>query len=77
MKEKTLLEMKKKVDALTNVMQHVFTELGNLKDLSVGTLETLKLMDGYTEAIEVLKTNMAEQAEKEKEKKKELDLDIN
>jgi hypothetical protein len=43
----------------------------------VGTLETLKLMDGYTEAIEVLKTNMAEQAEKEKEKKKELDLDIN
>lgn len=77
MKEKTLLEMKKKVDALTNVIQHVFNELGNLKDLSVGTLETLKLMDGYTEAIEVLKTNMAEQAEKEKEKKKELDLDIN
>ena len=34
-------------------------------------------MDGYTEAIEVLKTNMAEQAKKEKEKKKELDLDIN
>jgi len=75
MKEKTLLEMKKKVDALTNVMRQVFNELGNLKDLSVGTLETLKLMDGYTEAIEVLKTNMAEQAEKEK--KKELDLDIN
>ena len=73
MKEQTLLEMKKKVDALTNVMRQVFNELGNLKDLSVGTLETLKLMDGYTEAIEVLKTNMAEQAEKEKE----LDLDTN
>ena len=73
MKDKTLLEMKKKVDALTNVMRQVFNELGNLKDLSVGTLETLKLMDGYTEAIEVLKTNMAEQAEKEKE----LDLDTN
>ena len=73
MKEQTLLEMKKKVDALTNVMRQVFNELGNLKDLSVGTLETLKLMDGYTEAIEVLKTNMAEQAKKEKE----LDLDTN
>ena len=77
MKEKTLLEMKKKVDALTNVMQHVFTELGNLKDLSVGTLETLKLMDGYTEAIEALKTTMVEQTKKEKQKDKELDLDIN
>jgi hypothetical protein len=73
MKDKTLLEMKKKVDALTNVMRQVFNEIGNLRDLSVGTLETLKLMDGYTEAIEVLKTNMAEQAEKEKE----LDLDTN
>ena len=65
--------MKNKVDALTNVMRQVFEEIGNLRDLSVGTLETLKLMDGYTEAIEVLKTNMAEQAEKEKE----LDLDTN
>jgi len=77
MKEKTLLEMKKKVDALTNVMRQVFHELGNLKDLSVGTLETLKLMNGYEEAIETLKQNMAEQAEKEKEMKKELDLGTN
>jgi len=77
MKEKTLLEMKKKVDALTNVMRQVFHEIGNLKDLSVGTLETLKLMNGYEEAIETLKQNMAEQAEKEKEVKKELDLGTN
>jgi len=77
MKEKTLLEMKKKVDALTNVMRQVFHEVGNLKDLSVGTLETLKLMNGYEEAIETLKQNMAEQAEKEKEMKKELDLGTN
>ncbi len=77
MKEKTLLEMKKKVDALTNVMRQVFHEIGNLKDLSVGTLETLKLMNGYEEAIETLKQNMAEQAEKEKEMKKELDLGTN
>ena len=63
MKEQTLLEMKKKVDALTNVMRQVFNELGNLKDLSVGTLETLKLMNGYTEAIETLKTNIIKQNE--------------
>ena len=69
--------MKKKVDALTNVMRQVFHEIGNLKDLSVGTLETLKLMNGYEEAIETLKQNMAEQAEKEKEEKKELDLGTN
>ena len=69
MKEKTLLDMKKKVDALSNVMQHVYNEIGNLRELSVGTLETLKLMDGYTEAIETLKTKIKENAEKENEGK--------
>jgi len=63
MKEKTLLDMKKKVDALSNVMQMVYNEIGNLRELSVGTLETLKLMDGYTEAIETLKTNIIKQNE--------------
>jgi len=71
MKEKTLLDMKKKVDALSNVMQHVYNEIGNLRELAVGTLETLKLMDGYTEAIETLKTNMIEQTKKEKETKED------
>ena len=65
MKEKTLLEMKKKVDALTNVMHQVFNEIGNLRDLSVGTLETLKLMPGYTEGIEALKLKMEENAKNE------------
>tara|TARA_R110002020_G_scaffold303125_1_gene518457 strand:+ start:302 stop:559 length:258 start_codon:yes stop_codon:yes gene_type:complete len=69
MKEQTLLEMKKKIAALTNVMREVFNEIGNLRDLSVGTLETLKLMPGYTEAIETLKTNMIEQNKKENETK--------
>ena len=72
MKEKTLLDMKKKVDALSNVMQMVYNELGNLRELSIGTLETLKLMDGYTEAIETLKTNIKETEEDTKEKVLEL-----
>jgi len=77
MKEKTLLDMKKKVDALSNVMQHVYNELGNLRELSIGTLETLKLMDGYTEAIETLKTKIKENTEKEtKEDTKEKILEL-
>ena len=60
--------MKKKVDALSNVMQMVYNEIGNLRELSVGTLETLKLMDGYTEAIETLKTNIKENEAKAKAK---------
>jgi len=66
MKEKTLLDMKKKVDALSNVMQHVFNEIGNLRELSVGTLETLKLMDGYDDAIKALQEKVKEQQAKEK-----------
>lgn len=71
MKEQTLLKMERKLNALTNVMQQVFNEIGNLRDLSIGTLETLKLMGGYKEAIEVLKNNMIEQNKKDKENKKE------
>jgi hypothetical protein len=67
MKEQTLLKMEKKLNALVNVMQQVFNEIGNLRDLSVGTLETIKLMNGYEDAIEVLKNNMIEQNNKEKE----------
>ena len=45
----------------------------HLRELGVGTLETVKLMPGYEEALEKLKENMleknrAEKAENEKEK---------
>ena len=70
MKEKTLLEMKNKVESLTNVIQHLIKESMHLRELSVGTLETLKLMPGYDEAIEKLKERLMEK-EKEKEPKLE------
>ena len=54
MKESTLLEMQNKIKALTNVVQNLLSENLQLRDLSVGTLETLKLMPGYDEAIEQL-----------------------
>ena len=64
MKESTLLEMQNKIKAITNVLQQLINENTQLRDLSVGTLETLKLMPGYDEAIEQLKESVTK---KEKE----------
>jgi len=58
MKESTLIEMQNKIKALTNVVQQLINENTQLRDLSVGTLETLKLMDGYDQAIEKLKESL-------------------
>ena len=74
MKEQTLLEMKNKVEATTRILQQMINELTNLRQMSIGTLETLKLMSGYEEAIEQLKVNMTKKKEEEEEKKKELEL---
>jgi len=69
MKESKLLEMQNKIAALTNVAQQMISELNHLRDLSVGTLETVKLLPGYNEAIEKLKSNLID---KEEEKKLEV-----
>ncbi len=71
MKESKLLEMQNKVVALTNVMQQIINEISYLRELSVGTLETVKLLPGYEEAIEKLKSNVLENKE-DKEKKLEV-----
>ena len=65
MKESTLLEMQNKIKALTNIVNVLLQENTQLKDLAVGTLETLKLMPGYDKAIEELKTKLKD-AKKEK-----------
>ncbi len=69
MKENTLLEMKNKLDALTRVMQQVINEMAHLRELGVGTLETVKLLPGYEDAINELKKKMEEEV-KEKQKVK-------
>ena len=66
MKEQTLLEMKNKVEATTRVIQQMIEEIMHLRELGVGTLETLKLMPGYDEAIEQLKLNVLEKQSKQK-----------
>lgn len=54
MKEQTLIEMKNKLDAVIRVMQTVMDEQQHLTSLSVGTLQAIKLMPGYDEAIKQL-----------------------
>ena len=58
--------LEKKVQATINIIKQLLDENAYLKDLSVGTLETVKLMPGYDEAIEQLKTKLKEDGEKKK-----------
>ncbi len=51
--------LEKKADALIRVVQQLLDENAYLKDLSVGTLETIKLMPDYDKAIEKLKEKAA------------------
>ena len=70
MKESKLIEMHNKVKALTNVVQQMINEMTHLRELSIGTLETIKLMPDYQGAIDALKKQMEENVEK-KQKVKE------
>ena len=63
MKESTLLEMKNKIESIGRVLQHLLSETTHLRELSVGTLEALKLMPGYDEAIEQLKERLTNKEE--------------
>ena len=66
MKESELIIMKRKIEQLGALMQGVLQELTNLRDLSVGTLQTIKNMPDYEKAIKKLEEQM-----KENETKKE------
>ena len=70
MKESTLLEMKNKIEAQNRVMQALINEITHLRELSIGTLETIKLMPDYEDAIEALKKQMEDNV-KEKNKAKQ------
>ena len=74
MKEQKLVELVNKVNGLENIVKQLITELFNLKDLSVGTLEAVKLMPGYDDAIIELTKQLEEANKKQQEKK--LDLNV-
>ncbi len=59
--------LEKKIQALIGVVQQLLDENAYLKDLAVGTLETIKQMPDYDEAIEKLKAQVAEKASATKE----------
>ena len=71
MKESKLIEMQNTIDALKRVMQQTMNELAHLRELSIGTLELVKLMDSYDEALEILQTKVTTKPEDKK-----LDLDV-
>ena len=65
MKESTLLEMQNKIKAITNVLQQLINENTQLRDLSVGTLETIKHMPDYDKAIDKLKKEVTKKEEED------------
>ena len=67
MKESKLIEMKNKMDAVVRVTQHLLNEITQVKDLAIGTLETIKKMPGYEKAIEELKKDVVEKSSKAEE----------
>ena len=64
MKESTLIEMQNKIKAITNVLQQLINENTQLRDLAVGTLETVKLMPDYEKAIETLQEKVTKKEDK-------------
>ena len=66
MKEQEIIKAAKKMDSIAGQMNAVIGQMNNLKDLTIGTLETLKRMPGYDKAIEKLKKDMSEEPKLEK-----------
>jgi|TARA_B110000263_G_scaffold91976_1_gene80412 hypothetical protein len=62
----------KKIQALIAVVQRILDENAYIKDLAVGTLETVKLMPDYDAAIEALKVKIEREDLGDEEKKLEL-----
>jgi len=70
-KQSRVDSLEKRVAAMTNVIQQLIQEITNLRTLSFGTLETIKQMSGYNEALEKLKEKTTET-----NNEKKLDLDV-
>ena len=66
MKENKLLEMQNKIDAMTRVLQQLINEVRQIRDLSIGTLETIKKMPSYKKALDKLKADVVDKAKESK-----------
>ena len=59
--------MRRKIEQLGALMQGVLQELNNSRDLSVGTLETIKRMPGYKKAVAKLTKELTREKNKDVE----------
>jgi hypothetical protein len=74
MKESRLIQMENQLKNVIGVQSAILSQISNLKDLSIGTLETLKRMKGYQEAVDQLKEDIQTGSGKMKTEEKELAL---
>jgi hypothetical protein len=66
-------ELEKKLHATIKMTEQLLMQNSYLKDLAIGTLETIKLMPGYEKAIQKLKEQSAEQNRADADSKKKLE----
>ena len=59
MKEDKLITMWNRVETLGSLIQQMNQEMGNLRDLSIGTMSLLKKFDGYEKALEDLQKDIS------------------
>ena len=57
-KQSRVMMLERKIEILGAVITQMSKEMKNLTDLSTGTLETVKQMPGYEDALEALKTSL-------------------
>ena len=69
MKESELIEIKRKTEALTRVVEFLVKELDQVKTLSVGTYQTVKNMPGFKESVSIL-TELSKKKDNEEVEKK-------
>jgi len=62
-------KLKERLDVHQRVIEGLLMEVSHLRELSVGTFETVKLLPGYDEALEKLKEKLKKD---EKEQENEL-----
>tara|TARA_R100000664_G_scaffold12482_1_gene20044 strand:- start:1065 stop:1283 length:219 start_codon:yes stop_codon:yes gene_type:complete len=63
MKESTLIQMQKKIESLSRLVQMLMNENTHLREISIGTLETIKHMPGYDDALGKLKEQIKQNEE--------------
>ena len=69
MKESELIMIRNKVETLGGVANQLIKEINNVKQLAIGTLETIKQMPDYEQAIEELKKKVVEEPSETKKTK--------